>query len=233
MRQNVYDYSFELRRLRRKRITFVFSIVTSTFLVVTLFLNFILFPVYVKSDTMERDIVKGSAVFVTPLLHNPKRGDVYYIAQKDIEELTKTQRFINSVSRFFTFQKYYPFGFSYGDKVSSRSFLRRVIAIPGDSIYMKDYILYIKPRGENLFLTEFELSEKSYNANIYSIPAEWEDLGISGTMDEIMLADDEYFVLSDNRIECSDSRLWGAITADRFKGRVLLEYFPFNKIHLF
>ena len=90
---------------------------------------------------------------------------------------------------------------------------------------MKDYILYVKPKGEKLFLTEFELTEKSYNTNIYSIPAEWEDLGISGSMEEQVLADDEYFVLADNRIECADSRLWGAVKADRLKGKALLDVF--------
>ena len=231
MKQNVYDYSFELRRIRSRRITFVLSIVIFTFVFITMFLNCILFPVHVKSDTMENDIAKGSSVFVTPLLRNPKRGDVFYIVQKNKEELSAFQKLANSIVRFITLQKFYPFGYS--DKISGKPFLRRVVALPGDSIYMKDYILYVKPKGEKLFLTEFELTEKSYNTNIYSIPAEWEDLGISGSMEEQVLADDEYFVLADNRIECADSRLWGAVKADRLKGKALLEYFPFNKIHLF
>lgn len=230
-KQNVYDYSYELRRMRSKRITYALGIVTFTFLFLTLFLQFVLFPVHVKSDAMENDIAKGSAVFVTPLLHNPKRGDVYYVSQQDQEKLTVFEGFANAIVRFVTLQKFYPFGYS--EKMSCKPFLRRVIALPGDSIYMKDFVLYIKPKGEKLFLTEFELTEKSYETNIYSIPAEWENIGIAGSFSEMTLADDEYFVLSDNRIECADSRLWGAITADRLKGRALLEYFPLNKIRLF
>ncbi|MCR5763366.1 MAG: signal peptidase I [Treponema sp.] len=231
MKQNVYDYSFELRRIRSRRITFALSVVIFTFLFISLFLNFILFPVHVKSDSMESDIAKGSAVFITPLIRTPKRGDVYYISRMDNVTGTLFQKAANTIVKFVTLQKFYPFG--YTDRMSGKPFLRRVLALPGDSIYMKDYVLYIKPKGEKLFLTEFELTQKAYNTNIYSVPAEWENIGVSGFMKEITLGNNEYFVLSDNRIECSDSRLWGPVKADRLKGRALLEYFPFNKIHLF
>ena len=40
--------------------------------------------------------------------------------------------------------------------------LRRVIGMPGDIIYMRDYVLYVKPAGEKHFLTEFEIIEKNY-----------------------------------------------------------------------
>ncbi len=52
-------------------------------------------------------------------------------------------------------------------------------------------------------------------------------------MDQFTLKENEYFVLADNRLESSDSRLWGSVTSASFKGRALLIYFPFSKIKLF
>ena len=60
--------------------------------------------------------------------------------------------------------------------------IRRVVGLPGDTIYMRDYVLYIKPRGEKYFLTEFELAEKSYNVNVSTNPAGWDNsIGVIGS----------------------------------------------------
>ena len=48
----------------------------------------------------------------------------------------------------------------------------------------------------------------------------------------IILGDDEYFVLGDNRNHSSDSRIEavGNISRDRLMGRVVARLWPFNKI---
>ena len=117
--------------------------------------------------------------------------------------------------------------------MTGKNSIRRVVALPGDSYYMKDYVLYVKPAGENYYLTEFELASKPYNIRIYSVPVEWDGMGCSGFMSESKLEAGEYFVLADNRIEGLDSRVYGAVRSDRIKGRVLFQIFPFNKMKLF
>lgn len=231
MRQNVYDYSYEMRKKRRDKIVFVLSVVVSVFLGISLILHFVLFSVSVKSDTMESDIVRNGSLFVSPLFRNPKRGDVFYISRMDGEKTSVPRGMVNVLSRFLTAQKFYPFGWS--QRMSAHPVIRRVLALPGDTIYMKDYILYIKPAGEKLFLTEFELTGRPYNIHIYSVPAEWDNIGVSGNMSEMTLQKDEYFVLADNRVEGTDSRVWGTISSSRLKGKVLMEYFPLNKIRIF
>ncbi len=231
MKHSVYDYSYEMRQLRNKRISFVLMLTISIILFLTLFLNFVLFPVWVHSESMDPDIPKNSAVFVAPMLRNPKRGDVVYLSRLDDENQSVPKSFLNELAEFFTLQQIYPFG--YTQRITGKPSLRRVVGLPGDTIYMKDYVLYVKPADQNLFLTEFELAEKSYNVHIYSIPAEWDNMGATGVMQKRVLGDDEYFVLADNRTESSDSRLWGCIPPQRIKGKAILEYFPFNKIRLF
>ncbi len=231
MKQTVYAYSYEMRRNRRKRISFVVTLVIAVVLFLSLFLNFILFPVKVGSDSMDSDIPKGASVFVTPLQKKPARGEVVYLARQDGLKQNVFVEFVNVIVRFFTFQQYAPFGHS--NALSGKPVLRRVLALPGDQVYMRDYILYVKPKNESLFLTEFELVKKPYNVHIYSVPAEWDGMGTYGNMDTLTLGENEYFVLADNRIECTDSRVWGAVDAKRIRGKALLEYFPFNKIRTF
>ncbi|HAK68400.1 MAG TPA: signal peptidase I [Treponema sp.] len=231
MKQNVYDYSFEMRRTRKRNITFGLVLALSVILFLTLLLNLVLFPVLVRSSSMDPDIPKNGAVFITPLVRTPGRGDVVYLSSLDGEKIPAPKAFVNRIVEFFTLQQYYPFGHT--NRISGKPMLRRVVGLPGDQIYMKDYVIYVKPRGQSQFLTEFELSDKDYDLKIYSVPAEWDGLVSSGNMDTITLGKDEYFVLADNRIEASDSRLWGPVQHSVIKGKALLQYFPFNKIRLF
>ncbi len=230
-KQSLYEISYEMQQRRKEKITFSLGMLLGVFVLLSLVLNFILVPVHVKSGSMEKNIAKGGAVYVCPLFKTPSRGDVFYISRMDGYKNSFFKNFADVVVRFFTLQKISPFGKS--EHISGCDFIRRVLAVPGDTIYMKDFVIYIKPKGEKLFLTEFELSAKAYDVQIFSTPAEWNNVGISGDLDELVLGENEYFVLADNRVECLDSRQWGCITGDRLKGRVIVQYFPLNRLKLF
>ena len=49
----------------------------------------------------------------------------------------------------------------------------------------------------------------------------------------IVLHEEEYFVLGDNRNSCIDSRLWGVVPKSDIKATALFCYFPFSKLRLF
>ena len=231
MKQKVADYSFKYKKKRQNKFNNAATLVVCAFLFVSAFLNFVLFSVFVKTTSMETDLSKDGIVFVCPFLRNPARGQVVYLSRMDGEKLALHEAFLNEVVEFFTLQKVSPFGRS--SRMTGKSSIRRVVALPGDSYYMKDFVLYVKPSGQSHFLTEFELSSKPYNISIYSVPAEWDGMGCSGEMEETTLGKDEYFVLADNRIEGVDSRVYGKIQGSRIKGRVVMQFFPFTKIKFF
>lgn len=94
----------------------------------------------------------------------------------------------------------------------SSKLIKRVIGLPGEHIEYKDDELYIN--GEKL--EDINLLTKTSNFKL-------EDLGYS------VIPDGMYFVLGDNRINSTDSRVIGLIAKDDIKGTVDFRIFPFNR----
>jgi signal peptidase I len=128
---------------------------------------------------------------------------------------------LNKLLRFFTAGK---IGIS---GMEDQLFIKRIIALPGDTVSMNNYVLRIQPAGEIYAFTEFELSDKHYEVNIPNVPALWdESIPFSGSMEEIALGEDEFFLLSDDRANTNDSRTWGPVPAAMITGRELFRYWP-------
>ena len=230
MADNLYAISYDARRQLEHRIFIIVGIVVLVFAVVSLFMQFIFRPVRTLSDSMAPDIPNGSVELVTPLFTTPHRGDVVLVRGRNEQARPSFPvRFISRICRFITAQQWQPFK---GDSpTGNQTVLRRIVALPGDTIYLNNYVLYVKPRGETHFLTEFELTESKYNVNISAVPVQWDfELGAAGNMGERTLSDNQYFVLADNRIESADSRVWGAIPRSDIVAEALFVYFPFNRV---
>ena len=178
------------------------------------------------------DISEKSAVMVSPALKNYSRGDVVLLKPRKKVSSNFFKKQADIFIRFFTAQQISIFEKS--ELPASKSHLRRIVGMPGDTIYMRDYVLYIKPAGEKHFLTEFEIVENPYNVTFFVPPADWDtEIGVKGSFDEITLGYNEYFVLADNRKSSDDSRLWGSVKSEDIKAKVLMCYFPFKNFKLF
>ena len=117
--------------------------------------------------------------------------------------------------------------------LGTRPVLRRVVGMPGDTIYIDRYVVFIKPENQSHFLTEFEVTSSKYNAKILVPPALWDtDFGAKSSVSKITLGPDEYYVLGDDRLSAADSRLWGPVKESQIMGKALLQYFPFSKFKL-
>lgn len=214
------------------RIFTVVSICIMVFVLVTFVLRIIVFPVFQKSVSMEPDIVPGSCILVSPLIKTPVRGEIVLLKPVNEEKKNALFYLFDDIVAFFTGQQLFPF--SSVQKMSSSFQLRRVIGVPGDTLYMTDYVVYLKPAGETHYLTEFEYAPSAYPVMITASPAGWDKaLGPKASFSTITLGENEYFVLGDNRNNCVDSRIWGPVKASRIKGKALLLYFPFSKFKVF
>lgn len=98
----------------------------------------------------------------------------------------------------------------------SRSFIKRVIGLPGETVTIKDQkvtiINAINPDG-------FTIDEPYVST---------ENLRESDT--RVTLGKDEFFVMGDNRKASADSRTWGTLPRDNITGRALLRLYPFTSI---
>lgn len=82
------------------------------------------------------------------------------------------------------------------------TYVKRIIAIPGDTIAIKDNTVYL-------------------NGDILEEPYIYEPMKYSEDLDEYELLPGEYFVMGDNRNNSSDSRWFGHIRTEQIIGKLL------------
>ena len=108
-------------------------------------------------------------------------------------------------------------------KYEKSKLVKRVIGLPGERVKISitkvgnNYVSKILINGE-------VLSENYGNAQMI-------ESGIASS--EIVLGEDEYFVLGDNRNNSADSRIIGVINKKNITGVTDFRFFPFNKIGKF
>lgn len=93
-------------------------------------------------------------------------------------------------------------------------YIKRIIGLPGETVQIIDGYVYIN--GEK--------SDEKYGAEVM------EDPGIAE--EPILLGENEYFVLGDNRNHSSDSRVpnVGVLTREDLMGRAWVRIWPFDSI---
>lgn len=226
------EYNYQLKKSRQKRFLITLIFIVSIIFIINVIMTYVLFPVRQNSVSMNPDIPEQSLVMISPLANSYDRGDVILVKSRVQNQKRSIKTVISEICNFFTACQV---SFIENDKLpGTKPSLRRIIGLPGDTIYMRDYVLYIKPAGQKLFLTEFELAQKPYNVTFFTAPAGWDSsIGVKGSFNEITLTENQYFVLGDNRKSTDDSRFWGPVTSSEIEGKALFCYFPFNRFKTF
>jgi len=106
----------------------------------------------------------------------------------------------------------------------TQDFIKRIIALPGDTVMLKDGQFYINGKL---------LDESNYlNSTVYTKGGDFLKEG-----ETVVLEENEYFVSGDNRSHSSDSRTFGpieenAIKGNAIKGKAWVVYFPFTEFRI-
>lgn len=96
-------------------------------------------------------------------------------------------------------------------KDTTKSYIKRVIGVPGDTVEVKEGTVYINgaPLAESYVSPE--------NRDQASMAAK-------------ALQGDEYFVLGDHRNSSNDSRSWGTVPRSYIYGKAVFVYWPLDRL---
>jgi signal peptidase I len=104
-------------------------------------------------------------------------------------------------------------------KEPERDFIKRVIAVGGDTVMLKDRQVYVN--GEKVNESRYAVYKQLYGVN----PIRQR---LMDNMEDRLIDKDTYFVMGDNRNNSDDSRFWGTVPRQNLKGRALLIYWSYE-----
>lgn len=98
----------------------------------------------------------------------------------------------------------------------SEDFIKRCVGIPGDTVEVRDKVLYINGEPQN------EPYVKHTDRRV--IPGR-DDYG------PVVIPEGQYFMMGDNRDNSRDSRAWGFLDHSLIRGKALFIYFSWDSAH--
>lgn len=90
-----------------------------------------------------------------------------------------------------------------------RDFVKRIIGLPGETMAIRDGVVYIDNEP---------------------VPEEYVKFHDSYSMDPLQIPEDSYFAMGDNRPNSADSRFWGFVPKKNIRGPVFFRYWPLNRL---
>jgi signal peptidase I len=148
----------------------------------------------------------------------PRRGDIIvfsYPGNKEKEECTSIYKNISSRFRNASLHKNPEYLF----KSECRDFIKRIIAVGGDRIEIKNKKVYINGRA---------LSEP-YKRHSDSIVMS-ADLSPRDNFGPVTIPRNKFFVMGDNRDNSHDSRFWGTVDMEDIKGEAFIIYWSWDSL---
>jgi len=96
-------------------------------------------------------------------------------------------------------------------KDPTKSYIKRVIGLPGDTVAVKDGLVYVNNN---------RLDERY-------VPPQYRDYD---SHPPVHVGPDEYFVLGDHRVSSNDSRAWGLVPRSYIYGKAVFVFWPLEHL---
>ncbi|WP_458401930.1 signal peptidase I [Candidatus Avelusimicrobium sp.] len=130
-------------------------------------------------------------------------------------------------------------GYQYG-----RDYVKRVVGMPGDKIEVKNAVLYVNDQeipsqGYEIYKDIIRFKEdRKLSQDVYQIL--WEDgklehefgFVLRDDFGPVIVPQDSYFAMGDNRDDSCDSRFWGPVPRKNIKGTAWFIHWPLNRIRI-
>lgn len=168
-------------------------------------------PTIVKQPSMYPTLKQNQRLILNrlsrTLKETPERGDIitFEAPSKSYAESTKAS-YDNEPTGCFSKFTYYVL------EINKMSYIKRVIALPGEHVQITDGKVYIN--GEELqeeYLQEGVITETK---NPY--------------LTDFIVPEDCIFAMGDNRLQSSDCRVFGCIPIDKVESKVWIRFWPLN-----
>ncbi len=163
----------------------------------------------IKEQSMEPSFKEDDKLIIYKLGYNfkgPARGDVIILNKNPTEKGI----FINMINEGKDLVENIKYRFT--GVIEKKNLIKRVVAIPGDKVDIKDGLVYVNGEIEN----GYQFQGKTYANSDLSFP--------------LQVADHSVFVLGDNRENSLDSRGLGFIDYSQIKGKAILRFWPINRL---
>jgi signal peptidase I len=105
----------------------------------------------------------------------------------------------------------------------SRDFIKRCMALPGDTIASEEKVLLINGKRVDDSGYVFHTDPEILSRRGYYQPNLKRD-----TFGPLVVPEGQYFCMGDNRDNSNDSRFWGPVPRDNVKGRAFMIYWSYD-----
>ena len=175
-------------------------------------------PTVVKQKSMYPTLHPNDRLIISRWIRTtkkmPERGDIVTFEAPTIEMLDSTNYDASKPVAIYNDEPKNIFGkFSkYVLEINKVSYIKRVIALPGD---------YVELKNEKVYINGEELHEDYLDENVKTQPM--------GMLTSFTVPEGYVFCMGDNRPESKDCRSFGCIPQNKIESKVKLRFWPLNK----
>ncbi|MCX7773828.1 MAG: signal peptidase I [Clostridia bacterium] len=165
----------------------------------------------VNMSSMKDTLIQGDKLIMNKLAYigaDPKHGDIIVFLRDEPVKgvIGRASIYISDIEKKL-----------HGEFRRNR-LIKRVIGVPGDTIEIKNDILYVNGVEQKESYARVDpYANKVLNSS-------------SGDIDKFTVPPGKFFVMGDNRGESLDSRSFGLVEKSWIEGRAIFRILPFSKI---
>ena len=175
-------------------------------------------PTVVKQESMNPTLHPNDRLIISRLIRTtkkmPNKGDIITIEAPSVDMLDQTNYDPNYPVAIYENEPTNVFGKfkKYVLEIGKTSYIKRVIALPGDYVELKD---------EKVFINGEELHEEYLGSGVKT--------KTMGMLTSFTVPEGYVFCMGDNRDKSKDCRSFGCIPQNKIESKVKLRFWPLNK----